>query len=65
MDIIAEINALKILLRDSDYKALKHADGALTDEEYEPIRAQRAAWRAKINELEAQIPEDTEDEYEE
>ena len=56
MDINAEINALKILLRDTDYKALKHADGALSDEEYEPIRIKRAAWRAKINELEAQIP---------
>ena len=52
-EIISEINALKILLSDSDYKALKHADGALTDEEYEPIRQQRAEWRARVNELEA------------
>lgn len=52
---IAEINALKILLRDTDYKALKHADGALSEEEYAPIRAQRAAWRARINELEAEL----------
>ena len=51
---VAEINALKILLRDTDYKALKHADGALNDEEYAPIRAQRAEWRARINELEAE-----------
>ena len=50
---IAEINALKILLRDTDYKAIKHADGALRDEEYAPIRAQRAEWRARINEIEA------------
>lgn len=55
--IFAEINALKILLRDTDYKALKHADGALTDEEYAPIRQQRAEWRARINELEAQAGE--------
>lgn len=50
--IYAEINALKILLRDTDYKALKHSDGALSEDEYAPIRAQRAAWRARINELE-------------
>lgn len=57
--ILAEINALKILLRDTDYKALKHADGALTDEEYAPIRQERAAWRAKINELESVLQEAT------
>lgn len=54
-NIIAEINALKLLLRDSDYKALKHADGALPDEEYNPVREQRATWRAKINELESAL----------
>ncbi len=47
----AEINALKNLLEQSDYKALKYADGALSEEEYAETRAQRAAWRAKINEL--------------
>lgn len=52
MDKNSEITALKILLRDSDYKALKHADGALSDEEYRPIKEQRAAWRTRINELE-------------
>ena len=48
-----EITALKILLRDTDYKAIKHSEGEISDEEYAPIRAQRAAWRARINELEA------------
>lgn len=57
--IFAEINALKILLRDTDYKALKHADGAMTDEEYAPIRQQRAEWRARINELESIFQEAT------
>lgn len=47
----AEINALRQLLAQTDYKALKHADGALSDEEYEECRKQRAEWRAKINEL--------------
>lgn len=33
--------------------ALKHADGALSDEEYEQTRTARAEWRARINELQA------------
>ena len=39
--INAEITALKSLLTDTDYKALKHADGVMSAEEYEPIRQQR------------------------
>lgn len=54
MDVRGEINALKILLAQTDYQALKRADGAISDEEYEPIRVQRAEWRTKINELEAE-----------
>ena len=45
----AEIRGLQQLLAATDYKALKHADGALTDEEYEPTRAQRAEYRKQIN----------------
>ena len=41
----AEIRGLQQLLAATDYKALKHADGALTDEEYEPTRAKRADQR--------------------
>ena len=54
-EILMELNALHQLLDDSDYKALKHADGAFTEDEYEPIRQQRAEWRARINELEAML----------
>ena len=50
---IARIQELKDLLAESDYLCLKHADGDLTDEEYETVKAQRHAWRAEINELEA------------
>lgn len=49
----ARINALKQLLTASDYKALKHADGSMGDEEYAPIKAQRQVWRDEINALEA------------
>lgn len=51
----AEIRGLQQLLAATDYKALKHADGALTDEEYEPTRAQRAEYRQQINDLQAAI----------
>lgn len=47
-----EISELKKYLRDTDYKAIKYSDGAYTEEEYAPIREQRAASRARINEIE-------------
>lgn len=53
--IEAEITALKNLLAQTDYKALKHADGALSDEEYAPTEKARQGYRAKINELEEQL----------
>ena len=53
--INAEITALKSLLTDTDYKALKHADGVMSAEEYEPIRQQREEWRDKINALETEL----------
>jgi len=49
---INRIAELKQLLSNSDYQALKHADGVLTDEEYESMRIQRQLWREEINELE-------------
>lgn len=48
----ARIRELKGLLAESDYLCLKHADGALSDEEYAETRAQRQAWRDEINSLE-------------
>nr|DAM24954.1 MAG TPA: hypothetical protein [Caudoviricetes sp.] len=53
--IEAEINGYKQLLEQSDYKALKHADGVMTDEEWEPVKAQREELRAKINACEAEL----------
>lgn len=51
-DRIAE---LKQALLDTDYKAIKYAEGWLTEEEYEPIKVQRQVWRDEINALEAEI----------
>lgn len=43
---------LKYLLEETDYKAIKYAEGLITYEEYEPIKNQRQAWRNEINGLE-------------
>lgn len=46
---------LKQLLAESDYKQAKWKDGDMTDEEYEPIRQQRHAWRVEINQIEEEL----------
>jgi hypothetical protein len=48
----ARIAELKQLLAESDYKAIKYAEGWLTADEYADTKAQRQAWRNEINELE-------------
>ena len=48
---IQEINQLKKQLADSDYKAIKYAEGELTEEEYAPTRSLRSSYRLRINEL--------------
>ena len=49
------ISELKGYLYDTDYKAIKYAEGELTAEEYAPIKEQRRQWRAEINELESKL----------
>lgn len=48
-----EIAELKAKLAATDYIAAKIAEGAATREEYAEELAERAAWRARINELES------------
>lgn len=50
--IQGEINALKSLLSDTDYKAIKYAEGAIPEAEYAVIKARRQSWRDEINRLE-------------
>lgn len=50
-----EIAIYMQLLTNTDYKALKHADGTITDEDYAEIKANRQAWRDRINELQEQL----------
>lgn len=42
-------------LSDTDYKAIKYAEGMISEQEYESIRQQRQYWRNRINELEAML----------
>lgn len=50
-----EIFELKEELNATDYKAIKYAEGVMTDDEYQPVGIQRQAWRHRINELEELI----------
>lgn len=46
-----ELAQLKKQLADTDYQAIKFAEGELTAEEYEPIKQQRKTWRKQVNSL--------------
>lgn len=46
---------MKSLLTDTDYQAIKHSEGVISDEDYAPIKTQRAAWRTRINELQDEL----------
>ena len=50
-----QILQLRGLLHNTDYKAIKYAEGELTEDEYAPIREQRKAWRSQIRDLEEEI----------
>lgn len=51
--ISQRIEELKSELASTDYKAIKYAEGWLTDEEYAPIKSYRQAIRDEINALES------------
>jgi len=51
------IAELKQNLANTDYQAIKYAEGRMTAEEYAPIGEQRQAWRDEINRLESEIEE--------
>ena len=48
-----EIQQLKKQLSDTDYKAIKFAEGQISEEEYASVKAERQGYRDRINELEA------------
>ena len=54
--IEAEIRGLQQLLTATDYKALKHADGVISDEEYEETRQLRIDYlEAELEAAEGQV----------
>lgn len=55
MEIQGEINALKQLLSNTDYEAIKYAEGQISKTEYAELKAKRQSWRDRINELEIQL----------
>ena len=46
------IKELKQILQQSDYKAIKFAEGVISEQDYESIKQMRQACRDEINELE-------------
>ena len=53
MDKPNRIERLKDALHATDYKAIKHSEGWLTDEQYSECKAERQALRDEINRIEA------------
>jgi hypothetical protein len=51
-EVESEIADLKAKLSDTDYEAIKYAEGITSAEEYAATKAQRQAWREQINALE-------------
>ena len=50
-----QIHELKMRLRDSDYQAIKYAEGQIPETEYTPIKERRQGWRDEINRLQQQL----------
>ncbi len=50
-----QIEGLKQQLANTDYKAIKFAEGLISEEDYAPIKKQRQEWRNRINLLELEL----------
>lgn len=50
-----KIGQLKQRLSETDYIAIKYAEGEITISEYSQVKEQRRKWRAEINALETEI----------
>ena len=50
-----KIEELKHKLTETDYKAIKYAEGLISEEEYAQTKALRQSWRDKINRLEQEV----------
>ena len=54
-EIQGEINAYKQLLSNTDYQAIKHSEGEISDADYEEMKELRRSYREHINELEEDL----------
>lgn len=54
-EVLRDIEGLKQQLADTDYKAIKYAEGLTSAEEYAPTKAERQSIRDRINELQEEI----------
>lgn len=61
-EICWEISVLKNKLKATDYKAIKHSEGLISDDDYETIKTQREEWREAINNYEEMIANEEYDE---
>ena len=52
-ELITERNNMMQLLKQTDYVALKIAEGAAQPEEYAEVLTNRGLWRTRINEIDA------------
>ncbi|MCC8068707.1 MAG: hypothetical protein LIO71_02950 [Ruminococcus sp.] len=50
-----QIRICKQILTNTDYQAIKYAEGLLTDDEFADVKALREEMRANVNSYEAQI----------
>lgn len=50
-----QIMLLKNRLQETDYKAIKYAEGWLSEEEYAEVKAERQRIREEINKLEQEL----------
>lgn len=58
-ELFAQKAKLKKQLKNTDYRALKYADGCYSEEEYAPYKAERQLWRDEINKIEESFIEPT------
>lgn len=49
------IEELKQFLFDTDYQAIKYAEGLISAQDYEPIKQLRQSYRDEINQLESEV----------
>jgi len=52
-----EISVCKEKLKETDYQAIKHSEGLISDADYQPIKSQREEWRKLINKYQEELPE--------